>query len=234
MTSARRVWLVELICVIGLLLLAAALRLYRLQDYPAGYHNDEVTDAHIIETVVAGRRAVFFPEDTGSEPFYMYWSALFSAALGHTVFALRLPSAFLGMMALCAGWVLTRRLLGPLPAGVALGALGVSWWGVLLNRITLHVAPVAPMLALAVYFFWRGMCRVSRVESGEKKVAVSSLHSRLSTYTHQHATGARREFQGKFLGRAACRIHRETFRWNPAGNRPRPPGPLFPPRLAIE
>ena len=181
MMSARRLWLVELACVTGLLLLAAALRLYRLQDYPAGYHNDEVTDAHIIETVVAGRRAIFFPEDTGSEPFYMYWSALFSAALGHTVFALRLPSVFLGMMALCAVWALTRRLLGPLPAGVALGALGVSWWGVLLSRITLHVAPVAPMLALAVYFFWRGMCRVSRVESGEKKVAVSSLHSRLST-----------------------------------------------------
>ena len=157
MTSARRLPLIELACVIGLLLLAAALRLYRLQDYPAGYHNDEVTDAHIIETVVAGRRAVFFPEDTGSEPLYMYWSALFSAALGHTVFALRLPSVFLGMMALCAVWVLTRRLLGPLPAGVALGAMGVSWWGVLLSRITLHVAPVAPMLALAVYFFWRGL-----------------------------------------------------------------------------
>jgi 4-amino-4-deoxy-L-arabinose transferase-like glycosyltransferase len=173
MTSARRLWLkapaaltgVELACVIGLLLLAAALRLYRLQDYPAGYHNDEVTDAHIIETVVAGRRAIFFPEDTGSEPLYMYWSALFSAALGHTVFALRLPSVFLGMMALCAVWVLTRRLLGPLPAGVALGALGVSWWGVLLSRITLHVAPVAPMLALAVYFFWRGL-GTWRVEGG--------------------------------------------------------------------
>jgi hypothetical protein len=95
MTSVRRVWLFELACVTGLLLLAATLRLYRLQDYPAGYHNDEVTDAHIIETVIGGRRAIFFPEDTGSEPLYMYWSALFGASLGHTVFALRLPSACL-------------------------------------------------------------------------------------------------------------------------------------------
>lgn len=165
MTSARRARL-ELTIVIGLLLLAATLRFYRLQDYPAGYHNDEVTDAHIIETIVAGRRAIFFPEDTGSEPFYMYFSALFSAGLGHSVLALRLPSVFLGMMALCAVWALTRRLLGPLPAGVALGAMGVSWWGVLLGRITLHVAPVAPMLALAVYFFWRG-CGTWRAESKE-------------------------------------------------------------------
>ena len=155
MSPARRLWLIELACVVGLLLLAAALRLYRLQDYPAGYHNDEVTDAHIIETVVAGRHEIFFPEDTGSEPFYMYWSAPFVAVLGHTVFALRLPSVFMAMIALCAVWALTRRMLGPIAAAAALPAMGVSWWGLLLGRITLHVAPVVPMFALAVYFFWR-------------------------------------------------------------------------------
>jgi hypothetical protein len=165
MTPVRRLWLkapaaltgVELACVIGLLLLAAALRCYRLQDFPSGYHNDEVTDAHIIETVVAGRRAIYFPEDTGSEPLYMYFSALFAGVLGSTVLALRLPSVFLSMVALCAVWVLTRRLFGRMAAGVALGAMSVSWWSVLLGRITLHVAPVAPMLALALYFFWRGI-----------------------------------------------------------------------------
>ena len=162
MTPARRLRLIELACVCGLLLLAAALRLYRLQDFPAGYHNDEVTDAHIIETVVAGRYAIFFPEDTGSEPFYMYWSAPFVAVLGHTVFALRLPSVFLAMIALCAVWVLVRRLLGRLAAGVALGAMTVSWWGLLLGRITLHVAPVVPWVALAMYFFARATLYASR------------------------------------------------------------------------
>ena len=170
MTSPRRLWPQspgaltggELACIIGLLLLAAALRLYRLQDFPSGYHNDEVTDAHIIETVVAGRRAIYFPEDTGSEPFYMYFSAPFTAVLGPTVWALRLPSVFLSMVALCAVWVLTRRLFGRLAAGVALGAMGVSWWGVLLGRITLHVAPVVPMLALALYFFYRSTLHTLR------------------------------------------------------------------------
>ncbi len=162
MSQARRLWLIELTCVIGLLLLAAALRCYRLQDFPSGYHNDEVTDAHIIETVVVGRREIFFPEDTGSEPFYMYWSAPFVAVLGHTVFALRLPSVFLAMPALCAVWVLTRRLLGRLPAGVALAAMSVSWWGLLLGRITLHVAPVVPWAALAMYFFARATLCASR------------------------------------------------------------------------
>lgn len=185
MTPARRLWPqapgaltgAELACVVGLLLLAAALRLYRLQDFPSGYHNDEVTDAHIIETVVEGRRAIYFPEDTGSEPFYMYFSAPFAAVLGPTVLALRLPSAFLAMLALCAVWVLTRRLFGRLAAGVALGAMSVSWWSVLLGRITLHVAPVVPLLALALYFFWRGLNRGAfSVERGAIPIKELSLH----------------------------------------------------------
>ncbi len=156
MSPQRRLGRAELACVIGLLLLAAALRLYRLQDYPAGYHNDEVALAHAVETAMGGRLAVFFPEDTGHEALYMYWSAPFGVALGHTVFALRLPSAFLAMIALCAVWALTRRLFGPLPAGVALAMMSVSWWSVLLGRITLHVIAVVPTLALAMYFLSRG------------------------------------------------------------------------------
>jgi hypothetical protein len=144
-----------LACVVGLLLLAAALRFYRLQDFPSGYHNDEAAVAHIVERVMVGRFAVYFPEETGTEPLYMYLAALFGLALGPTVFALRLPAAFLTLVALCAVWALTRRLWGRLPAMVALAAMSVSWWTMLLGRITSHVVTVAPMLALALYFFYR-------------------------------------------------------------------------------
>src|SRR5512136_757133 len=162
MVPQRRLGHAELASVIGLLLLAAVLRLYRLQDYPAGYHNDEVALAHAVETAMGGRLAIFFPQDTGHEALYMYWSAPFGVVLGHTVFALRLPSAFLMMIALCAVWALTRRLFGPLPAGVALGAMSVSWWSILLGRVTLHVVAVVPTLALAMYFFCRAAWSVER------------------------------------------------------------------------
>lgn len=157
MTPARRLWLIELACVIGLLLLAAALRLYRLSDYPAGYHNDEAAVAHLIEEAMRGRLVVFFPEETGTEPLYMYLSAPLGWMLGASVFTFRLSSAFLFMLGLCSTWALTRRMFGPLTAGVALAAMGISWWGMLLGRITSHVVTVAPMLALAVYFFYRAL-----------------------------------------------------------------------------
>src|SRR5512137_92968 len=98
MTPIRRLGLIELACVTGLLLLAASLRLLRLQDFPAGYHNDEVTAAHLTEQVMAGRVAVFFPEETGTEPLYMYAAAPFGWLLGPGVFTFRLPSVFLFML----------------------------------------------------------------------------------------------------------------------------------------
>ncbi len=162
MTPARRLWLVERAIVTGLLLLAALLRLYRPQDYPAGYHNDEVALSYAVESAAAGRLAVYFPEDTGHEALYMYWSALFARVLGPTAFALRLSSAFLAMIGLCAGWALARRMFGPLAAGVALAALSVTWWNLVLSRITLHVIAVAPTLTLSLYFFWRGLFGASR------------------------------------------------------------------------
>ena len=179
MVPQRRLRRPELACVIGLLLLAAALRLYRLQDYPAGYHNDEVALAHAVETAMGGRLAVFFPEDTGHEALYMYWSAPFGVVLGHTVFALRLPSAFLMMIALCAVWALTRRLFGPWPAGVALAAMSVSWWSVLLGRVTLHVVAVVPTLALAIYFFCRGAWNVERRANVSPCATLHTPHSTL-------------------------------------------------------
>jgi 4-amino-4-deoxy-L-arabinose transferase-like glycosyltransferase len=179
MSPQRRLGHAELASVIGLLLLAAVLRLYRLQDYPAGYHNDEVALAHAVETAMGGRLAIFFPQDTGHEALYMYWSAPFGVVLGHTVFALRLPSAFLAMMALCAVWALTRRLFGPLPAGVALAAMSVSWWSVLLGRITLHVIAVAPTLALAMYFLCRAAWSVEREAKGSVVLPFHPSHSTL-------------------------------------------------------
>lgn len=185
MTSVRRGWLVELACVTGLLLLAAALRLYRLQDYPAGYHNDESAVAHLVETVMAGRLSVFFPEETGTEPLYMILSAPFGLAAGPTVFVLRLPSVFLTMIALCAVWVLTRRLLGARVAMVALAAMSVSWWSMLVGRITSHVVTVAPTLALAVYFFWRG--RLRRAAPAAIDSALAGVFFALSFYAYTAA-----------------------------------------------
>lgn len=181
MIAVRRLGRLEQVCVIGLLLLGAALRLYRLQDYPAGYYNDEAAIAHAVETVMAGRHVVFFPEDTGHEPLYMYFSAPFGAVLGPTTFALRLPSAFLAMIALCAVWVATRRLFGRLTAGVALAAMSVLWWGVLLGRITLHIAPVVPMLALGLYFFSRGFGLRSVKLGANSAAALPSPHAPRST-----------------------------------------------------
>jgi len=154
-TAENRVSSGEWAIIIALLLLAFALRTIDLTRVPPGLHNDEVVDIKITESVVHGRRAIFFPEDTGAEPLYYYFAAPFLRVLGSTVFAMRLPAVFLSMLGMCVIWALARRLLGPVVALTALAGFTLVFWTVAFGRIALHVVMLVPLAALAAYCFWR-------------------------------------------------------------------------------
>jgi hypothetical protein len=144
--------------------------------------------------------AIYFPEDTGHEAFYMYWSALFARALGPTVFTLRLSSAYLAMLGLCAVWALARRMFGPLEAGVALGAMAAIWWSLLLGRTALHVIAVVPTLTLAL-FFRRGGPGPVKIAA---RLALSGVFTALAFSSRRRAC-LRRADVGVGGVRGACR-----------------------------
>ena len=109
---SKREWL----AVTALLLLAFALRTHDLLRVPPGLHNDEVAYAEITETVTQGRLAIFFPENIGNEGLAYYFAAPFMKVLGPSVLAIRLPAAFISLIAACLIWALTRRLFGAMAA----------------------------------------------------------------------------------------------------------------------
>jgi len=145
----------ERLAVMTLFLLAFALRTVALTHIPPGLHNDEVIEIKMTETVAGGRLGVFFPEDIGSEALYFYFAAPVIKLLGHSVFAMRLPSVFLSMVSLAVLWAFTRRLLGPPVALTALAGLAIVFWPVVFGRIISHVVVLVPLAALAAYWFWR-------------------------------------------------------------------------------
>jgi 4-amino-4-deoxy-L-arabinose transferase-like glycosyltransferase len=145
----------EWILIVALLLIAFALRTFDLADVPYGLHNDEVAESEMIETAAAGRVAVFFPENTGSETLHYYYAAPFLNTFGHSAFALRLPAAFLSLIAMCVIWALARRLFGPIAALTTLAVFTVAFWPVVFGRIISHTIMIVPVAALAAYFFWR-------------------------------------------------------------------------------
>jgi 4-amino-4-deoxy-L-arabinose transferase-like glycosyltransferase len=155
MTAAHRISAREWIAVLAVLLLAFALRTIDLTRVPPGLHNDEVVAAKFAEEVMNGRYAIFYPEDTGSEPLHYYFSAPIMSVFGKSVWAVRLPSIVLSMIAMCIIWALTRRLFGPIAALTALAGFAITFWTVEFGRIISPVVMIVPLGALSAYFFWR-------------------------------------------------------------------------------
>ena len=52
--------------------LAAALRFYRLGEWPPGPYRDEAYNALDALDVLRGQHALFLPANNGREPFYIY------------------------------------------------------------------------------------------------------------------------------------------------------------------
>lgn len=155
MSSSHRIFLREWLAVIALLLIAFGLRTIDLTRVPLGLHNDEVAFAEITETVTHGRIAIFFPENIGNEGLAYYFAAPFMNVLGQNIFALRLPAAFISLIAACIIWAFTRRLFGPIAALTALASFTVVFWTVAFGRIALHVVMMVPLATLAAYCIWR-------------------------------------------------------------------------------
>jgi hypothetical protein len=146
--------------VLAVLLLAAALRLWQLGEVPPGFQFDEAHNAIDAARVLDGQLAVFFPDNGGREPLLTYIHAPLVAALGrdHAVLALRLVSAFAGMVTVAlvhraVGEVLGDRRLGLLAAGF----LAVSYWHLHFSRYAIR-AILAPLWTTgAVWAWWRAL-----------------------------------------------------------------------------
>ena len=165
MMTKTREWFV----IVVLLLLAFALRTVALTRIPPGLHNDEVVEIKIAESVADGRLAIFFPEDTGHEALYYYFTAPFVRVFGSAVFAMRLPAVFLSMISMCVIWALARRLLGPVVALTALTGSAIVFLPVEFGRVVSHVVMEVPLAALAAYCFWRAWPDTSAACSRQRR-----------------------------------------------------------------
>ena len=133
--------------------LAAALRLYRLGEWPPGPYHDEAYNALDALNVPRGQHALFFPANNGREPLYIYLVALSFALFGPSTLALRLPAAVVGALATVPVWLLGRAWFGRVAGLLAAVLWATTLWPVHLGRIGLRAGLLAPALALA---FWLG------------------------------------------------------------------------------
>lgn len=146
---------------VSCLLVAAVLRLPDLSSAPPGLHFDEATNALLSADIgLNGARPIFTPGFTGQEPLFFYLAGGMMALIGKSVFALRLTSAFVGLLTIAATYWLGCEIFGDRRiAFVAAVLLTVSFWHVLFSRLGLRAISQPLLQTLAMVALFRGVRR---------------------------------------------------------------------------
>jgi 4-amino-4-deoxy-L-arabinose transferase-like glycosyltransferase len=141
---------------VTILLVAAFLRLYRLDTIPPGMTHDEADTGYFIEAVyrTGAPSSVETPYGYAYQPFTMYVGVPFMALFGPNDLAVRMHTVSLGMALLVFTYLWTRRSFG---TAVGLGSaalVAVSYWTVSMSRVALNISSAPPLVTGAVYFLW--------------------------------------------------------------------------------
>jgi 4-amino-4-deoxy-L-arabinose transferase-like glycosyltransferase len=158
----------RLAVVAGLVIIVALgvfLRLYRLDEIPPGLQYDEAyygLDA--LRVVTDGIHPIFFENNNGREPFFIYLLALVFRVSGFGRFPMRLTAALLGALTLPATYLLTREVFSPSGTRFARAAglfatlvLATLYWHVHYSRLALRAISMPLVSALTLWLFWRAL-----------------------------------------------------------------------------
>jgi 4-amino-4-deoxy-L-arabinose transferase-like glycosyltransferase len=192
---------------VGVLLIAAFLRLHGLNNVsPPGLEHDEVAHWLINQDILDGNHSLYFSGAYGHEAGYHYLQSGFMVLLGDNALALRLPSAFLGLLVVAVSFALARRLFGLRVAVLSSSLLAVLFWPVFYSRLGLRAISLPLLSGLSAYFWWVGWkyrsaddllakgqkprveAKSSRQSESSKRVflyfALAGLFAGLSFYTY--------------------------------------------------
>lgn len=158
---------------VGIVILAAILRLFRLGEVPLALEWDEVALGYDANSILHTGRdqfnkilpSTFRSLDDYKPPIYEYVAVPSIALFGLTQFATRLPSAVFGIIAVFGVFFLTLELFCEIPAlqksreRIALIAsllLAISPWHLQFSRAAFEVNVSVAITIGAVYLFLRG------------------------------------------------------------------------------
>ncbi len=142
----------ELLAVIVLTAIAAFLRIYRLADYPSGFHGDEAWSGLEAQRILQeGWIGIHSGSALGQAAGTFYVTALLLLFLDASIFTVRLSMAIFGIATIPVTYLLFRIGFGRLAASFATAALAVSHWHLHMSRVTFPVValPFACTVAAA-------------------------------------------------------------------------------------
>ena len=145
----------EWIALVVILLIAAFLRLYRLDAVPPGMTHDEAGHVHDAVAIVNGARPIYQTVGYGREPLYDYLAAGLIALGSPSVTALRLLSVTSGLITLVTTFFWVRQAFDGPTALLATALQAGSFWSLAVSRQALRSGLLPVLFTAALYLFWR-------------------------------------------------------------------------------
>lgn len=133
-----------------ILLVAAALRLPRLDQAPPALWYDEALDLiDAFDVLRAGHYRMVYPDVFPREPMFITILTVPARIFGRNLVAFRTTSAFIGVLTVAAMYMLAARAKGPAGGLLAAGALAGLRWHVIFSRLLFRTL-LAPLFAILV------------------------------------------------------------------------------------
>ncbi len=159
MRLAGRTW--RALAAAGVVLVAFAALMVRLNDVPPGVQHDQVFNIVDAIELLYGRYRIYFTANFGREPLFIYSAAaLFKLANGQFIWGLRLASVVWATLGAAVSIGLARRKLPFAAALVAVLLMAGSFWFLFTGRVGLRAISAMTLGAAMIYWLDRGLSAV--------------------------------------------------------------------------
>jgi 4-amino-4-deoxy-L-arabinose transferase-like glycosyltransferase len=145
--------------VVGVLLIAACLRLWHLAQTPPGLYLDEAFHLLRAQEIARGETfPVFITGNNGYEPLFVYLSVIPLTILGPVAWAGRLAAAWAGLLSVALTWRAGSELFPKRPTGILAGLmLATLFWNLDFSRFGSQPILAATAAAGTMAALWRGV-----------------------------------------------------------------------------
>ncbi len=146
------------LCIAIIMLLAIFLRFYDIKNVPPGLWTDEAMNGtNIIQALTTHNWKVFYPENFGREGLFINFQSLFVMAFGNHPWALRLPSALMGILTVFGLYLMAKELFSARIALFASFFLATSFWHINFSRIGLRAIAAPFFFVWGFYLLFKGI-----------------------------------------------------------------------------
>ncbi|MDP2661411.1 MAG: hypothetical protein Q8R28_11855 [Dehalococcoidia bacterium] len=131
----RKAFLLEALLLLVVVLVAAVLRLYGLDDIPPGLHGDEALTGLDAQTILnEGWIGPYTGHALGQPTGPLLWTALVFKLFGTSIFTLRASMAVLAVLTVPAADLFFRTAFNPRVALIGASLLTLSYWRLRYSR----------------------------------------------------------------------------------------------------